>query len=232
MGAPQIAIVNRSKLPDDELAFAAKACDAQVQECAAVWGVPPTVVAFYSADAALPQSQCRILAVVDDLDEPGALGFHDDAAGIVYARVLNQSRDTSITISHECLEEMIDPTCDQWRDMGDGRSTALEVCDAVEGDSYTITVEILGEVRKIFVSNYLRPAWFDPDGAGDLDRMGKLTAPFTMTPGGYMIVRDQLGNESDVFAHRIVAGSAGGRLAMAARLANPDSRLLRRLRVK
>jgi len=229
----QIAIVSKtSQIPDDVIAFAAKACDAQVQECAAAWGVAPTPVAFYAREADLPTSQVRIMAIVDDIDAPGALGYHDDALGVIYGRVLAQSpSDTAITLSHECLEELIDPTCDRWMPMPDGRSVALEACDPVEADSYAVSVEILGEQRDVFLSNYILPKWFEPAERGGFDRMGILGRPFSMSDGGYMIVRDRAGNESNVFARpRLRLSGATSNLRAAAKLTNSETRLARRLR--
>lgn len=224
----QIGIVSKSKhITDDVLAFAAKACDAQVIECAAAWDVEPTPVAFYAREQDLPARDVRIMAVVDGIDAPGALGFHDDALGVIYGRVLAQDiAGTTTTLSHECLEELIDPTCDKWRPIAGGdRLTALEVCDAVEADTYEIEVEIMGERRPVVLSNYLLPRWFDPaanGGAGPFDRLHTLGAPFSMSPGGYMLVRNRGSNEIEsVFAR-------GGQPRMAAKRRNPDSRLHRR----
>lgn len=219
----QIAVINKSsRIPDDVLAFAAKACDAQVMECAAAWGIDPTPVAFYAREQGLPQSQVRIMAIVDEIDADGAAGYHDDALGVIYGRVLAQSNaDTGVTLSHECLEELIDPTCDKWRDMGGGRQTALEVCDAVEADTYEVDVEIVEETRKVVVSNYLLPKWFDPAATGNFDRMGRLKEPFTLTDGGYILVRDRTGDVTSVFARRWNA-------RLAQKQKNPDSRVRRR----
>lgn len=226
----QIAIVSKSRrISDDVLAFAAAACDIQVQECAAAWGIDPTPVAWYSREQGLPTRDVRIMAVVDDMDEePGALGYHTDVLGVVFGRVLAQdgADEMTVTLSHECLEELIDPTCDKWRPIaGTNRLTALEACDAVEADTYEIKATILGETRPVRVSNYLLPRWFDPQangGAGPFDRLAHLGAPFTLLPGGYMLVRDQGSNDVEpVFAR-------DGAVRMAAKRRNPDGRLKRR----
>lgn len=233
---PQIAIVNKSRsIPDDVLAYAAKACDQQVIECAAAWGVSPTPVAWYRSEANLPARDVRIMAIVDDIDAPGALGYHDFDLGVVYGRVLAQGiAGTSVTLSHECLEELLDPTCDRWMPMPDGRSVALEVCDPVEADTYDVDVEILdSNPQKVTLSNYILPKWFEPAERGAFDRLGLLARPFAMTEGGYMIVRDRAGNESNVFARpapRLRMHSLGSRIHVAEKLANSETRLARRLR--
>ena len=107
----------------------------QVIECAKAWGIQPMACSFYASTIGLPAADVHIIEIVDDLDQPGALGYHTDVAGVEYGRVLAQGADTSITLSHEALELLCDPTCDQWRARGDGSMVALEVCDPVEGDS-------------------------------------------------------------------------------------------------
>lgn len=81
------------------------------------------------------------------------------------------------------------------------------------------------------VSNYVLPSWFDPNGKYPYDRMGLLKAPLTMTAGGYMIVRDAAGNETDVFAQnrRVEHGGFEGKVRADRKRARPDSRLARRL---
>jgi len=228
----QIAVINASRrLKNVEVAFMVQACAEQALQCADAWGVAPIAVAFYSSTVGLPAADCMICEIVDDLDQPGALGYHTDAAGVIYLRVLAQGFDTSVTLSHEVLETLIDPTCAGWRARGDGSQVALEGCDPVEGDVYGAPAEVLGETRTVQLSNYVLPAWFDrtlPTGSV-VDAMHTASGPFAMTAGGYMIVTDAAGNETEVFARIRSAGLAG--LATAGkRLAVGNSRLLRRLR--
>ena len=221
---PQIAVVSRSKNIDPSwLAFAVAACSKQVEECAAAWGIPPVPVVLYKTSDHLPAVECRLMLIVDDLGEAGMLGFHDDELGVIYGQVLAQSDATSVTLSHECLEELVDPTCDKWTMLPDGRrSTAREVCDAVEADTYVEPVTIMGETRNIRLSNYLLPSWFQPGGSAPFDRMGKLESGMPdCTPGGYLIIKDDLGNISSVFASKVPE-------RMGAKLGNPVSRTLRR----
>jgi hypothetical protein len=226
---PQIAIVNKSsRIADDVLAFAAKALADQVIECALAWNIEPTPVAFYEGEQGLPARDVRIMAIVDDIDVPGAAGYHDFELGVVYARVQGTEDQNALTtcLSHECLEELVDPYCNQWRRMPDGRSTALEACDAVQADAYAMPAIIMKEERRIALSNYLLPKWFDPAATGNFDRMGVLQAPFAMSPGGYLIVRELNGDVINVFAR---AADARGRLAMASKMERGiESRTARR----
>jgi hypothetical protein len=54
------------------------------------------------------------------------------------------------------------------------------VCDPVEGDSYS-------GAGGVALSNFVTPWWFSeqPPAGAKFDFMSKLSAPFTMSPGGY-----------------------------------------------
>jgi hypothetical protein len=93
-------------------------------------------------------------------------------------------------ISHEVLEILGDPYITWWADGNDGRQYALEVCDPVEGDAYVID--------GVSVSNFVGPRYFSA-GPGPYDWMRKLSAPFSMSPGGYLIVRSPGGEPSQIF---------------------------------
>jgi hypothetical protein len=84
--------------------------------------------------------------------------------------------------SHNC-----DPYCNLYADADGTRSIAVEIGDPVEADVYVVPVSGV----KVTVSNYVLPRWFDPAAVhGPFDQMGHLTAPFTMTAGGYLIVME------------------------------------------
>jgi len=224
----EFACLNSSKtLSNTNVEFMVAACQAQAVEFCQAIGLDPPAAALYGDVSKLPQDDVWIVDIVDSLDEPGALGYHADD-GHPYIRVLAQGPDTSITLSHEFLELLGDPTCDRWVKRPDGSRVAVEVCDPVEGDHYPVLAEVAGEGRTVEVSNYVLGAWFDPHGTAPFDRLGKLSAPFEMTTGGYMVVLSQDGNEHEVFARSIVHRS--DRNGFAAKLGRGDTRLVRRLR--
>jgi hypothetical protein len=249
--SPQIAVVDLIKSIDPrDLLFWTKAWDKQAAEFARDWGVPYTPVLPYDKVEDLPTigDECRLLTIESDIGAPGALGFHDDTVGLIFARVLPDNNVEAAP--HEIVEEEGDATCDKYEEMGNGSQVADEAADPVEGDHYNISVTIDGETRDVAVTNYVLRSWFDPNGKAPFDKMGKLTAPLSMDAGGYMIVRDSNGNESDVFARhvdeilarhpnggimhaapglRVLHGGEGGRLAAAKKRDRPDSRLSRRL---
>lgn len=227
----QIAFVNSStKLDERDVAYAAEACNTQVIEAARAWGIAPTPVVFYSTARDLPQKSCRIMDFVDSLDVEGAAAYHDFVAGVVYGKVgVSNLIDTMIAASHECLEENLDPYCNDWRSIGGGRYTALEMCDGVQEGRYGQAATLFTRSRQIMVSNYLLPRWFEPAATGKFDREGQTRAPFQLAPGGYMIVRETNGNEVNVFA-RTTPGDLQAELNVARKVQKPDARTLRRFR--
>lgn len=135
------------------------------------------------------------LSLVDDLPEvPGALGFHDvDAQGNSYSEIavnpslqngsdwLTGQYSVVSIVGHEALETIGDPLCNHWVDLDQDAETAREMCDAVEADGR--------HYHGMDLTNFLMPSWFNPFGKAPFDDLGLLEAPFSMTPGGYMIVR-------------------------------------------
>jgi hypothetical protein len=112
--------------------------------------------------------------------------------------------------------------------MPDGRETAREICDAVEGDRYQIEVTIGDETRKIWVSDFVLPAWFVRDAPGPYSFLDTVDEPFGLSRngGGYRLIRDHLGNISSDF------GSAASFSFMSAKMeckiSDPLSRTARR----
>lgn len=213
-------------------AFLVEAWDRQSEEFCKAHGIPYIPVVLYDTipeGADVTSGEIRVMMVEDTIDVEGALGYHTDELGLIFARIMAENNAESG--SHECCEENLDPDCSVWKPMPDGREIAFESCDPVEGDSYPQDATIGTETRQVPVSNYVLPSYFDPNGQHPFDRMGKLTAPFTMTDGGYQAVRDASGNETDVFAEaRVEHGGERGKLAAMKKRAKPDSRLSRRLR--
>ena len=94
----------------------------------------------------------------------------------------------SAVLSHEVIEAYCDPDVNLWADRGDGFLIAYEACDPVENDVYDVETK---DGTKVSVSNFVLPAWFDsltPEGS-KLDFMAKLSKPFTMSEGGYLVMR-------------------------------------------
>jgi hypothetical protein len=166
------------------------------------------VVAKKSLDD-VPTSAWPVV-LLDDTDEADALGYHDQTPdGRPYGRVfaapvlnskgtlLTGANSVSVTLSHEVLEMWWDPQVNLWYEAPDGRIWAGELCDAVEGDSYDITVS----GTAVAVSNFVLQPFFDcePELGARFDFLGTLKKPFTIAPKGYGIIAKNLGKVSYVF---------------------------------
>jgi hypothetical protein len=231
MSTPEIAFLNRSSLSEEDVAYHVRAINVQMERdfCPAWRGElfggdePWNCVAY----AELPVGAAYAMVILNDIQEPNALGFHDDIGGTVYGRVLAQGALTPITGSHEATEMRADPEINLWRPMpGILQEVALEVADPVEADTYSIAVDLFGKSKNIPVSNFVLPSWFDINGSHPFDFLGLLREPFSMTQGGYMILRDKAGRISQVFARGSTAHQVG---RSSSKLRDPMSRSFRRV---
>jgi len=215
-----IAIINNSTvLSATDVSRMVTACNTQVaRDVAPVWGRTALPVRLYSNVNSIPKDSA-IIYIVNNADQAGALGYHTETwGGQVYGKVFAQTimsyglkplfDGANITVasvlSHEVLELMFNPYVSLWADGPtidtDKNEYAYEVCDPVEADVYTI----MASNTKVSVSNFVYPEWFDiatPAGTR-LDHLRKLTAPYTMTDYGYMVVRGNSGNETAIFGKK------------------------------
>lgn len=199
-----VAVVNKSGLcRDSQVRDMTRACAVQVaQHAAPLWGQTPIPVVYVEHEEQAPPG-AWVIAVLDDADQADALGWHteeegDKVYGRVFARpvldnggdVLKRPLSVASVLSHEVLETLIDPHINLWADAGNGTAYALEVCDAVESDTYGVTVPGVGEVT---VSNFVTPHWFDPQAADyeKFDFLGRVQRAFELTDGGYVIIRQE-----------------------------------------
>lgn len=203
-----ISVINQSRrIADQDVAQMTLAVGKQLAEhVAPFYGLVPALE-FVKQGGSPSPGACPCY-VVDEPDVDGALGYHDeDGRGIAYIKVfvdptldnggtvLVGPNAVSVTLSHEVLELTGDAPANKWVDGPNGYDFAYELCDAVEGDVY--------EVGGVSVSNFVLQAFFDPraEAGSKFDFLGKLRAPFTMTPGGYQITRTEPGRISQIFAH-------------------------------
>jgi hypothetical protein len=150
-----------------------------------VWGYP---VKLYNTDAARPADWQFVY--FDNADVAGALGYHDltkdgqPVSKIFVKTTLDNGDLVSVTACHELFEMVIDPIANLWAEAADGTEYAYEVCDPVEEDTFM--------VDGIPMSNFVHPSWFEPfkhPPGTKFDNLGRLKAPFSMTKGGYVIVK-------------------------------------------
>lgn len=180
-----VAITNWSSVPDSDLAFFAEAMRIQAVEFCAAYGLPPPGVQFYSRDAAFTSAEAFVLSAVDDDGNPGTAGYHTMLAGVPLALFEARGWSGSMVASHEMLETIANPALDRWIS-----GWWYEVCDPVEAAGYGQKVELFGESRTITLSNYVLPAFWHPNSPGPWDRLGILTGPLTVAPGGYAVKQD------------------------------------------
>lgn len=169
-------------------------------------GILPSPTLVHAALA----KRAIVLVLKDTLDVDGALGDHSvDDSGFPVAEVgveTTLSQGVSVlgpngigsVVSHEILETWGDEFIGTWDDAPDGTQWAHELCDAVENDSYLL--------NGVWVSNFVLPLFFDQyahDGAAKFDYMGKLTAPFSLSPGGYSVVKKADGTIDQVFGAQV-----------------------------
>jgi hypothetical protein len=192
-----IAILNQATVVTNaDVATMTGAIATQVQnDVAPVWGRAPADVVFYADPTTVPAGAYGI-AVVDTIqDQPqGVLGFHTEAQvaqmwGVVAAQPeldngwqkMTGDWSVSSTLSHEVLETFIDPNCNLWASDGQGSVYSIEVCDPVEAPTYTVS--------GVSVSNFVTPSWYDPlpPAGAQFDKLGQLTAGFSILPSGYMV---------------------------------------------
>ena len=192
-----IAVVNAgTSLKDKEIASAVPAFQTQVRrDFAPVWGIDADV--SFTAKGSRPPSGAWWLAVLDDSDQAGALGYHDITdQGLPLGKVFAASDKKygltwTVTASHELLEMLGDPDINlaAYVEHGGGglRLYAYEVCDACEADKFGYAID------GVLVSDFVTPAWFESfrkTGSARFDHQGRIKHPFQLLPGGYIGVYD------------------------------------------
>jgi hypothetical protein len=230
-----IAIIDKSaKVSTADAALMTAACNTQLglHACPA-WNRAPSSVQFFQDETKVPAS-AWIIALFDNADQSGALGWHTETpAGRPYGRVfvkpvleaggtmLTGELSVSAVLSHEVLELVVDPYVNLWATAADGSDYAIEVCDPVESDSYMIK---LGD-KRVSVSNFVLPDWFNatPAKGAKFDYMSKLSSPFAMTTGGYVVYKHS-GATHDRFGAAYPAWKRPGKNHSAARSARRKSR--------
>jgi hypothetical protein len=149
-----------------------------------------------AAQALPPNGPAVTVTLKASSDVAGAAGYHDDG-GIYCFRdglpsLTSGDFAFSVVISHEIFEAAGDPGANRWADSGTGSEYALELCDAVEGFSFTPECPPTDPGAGVSVSDFLLPSFFDPSGVRPFSRCDKPTAPLSTAPDSgadYQIVR-------------------------------------------
>ena len=196
MATIRVSIINESKLaPSAEVQAAVAALQRQVSEhFAPAWGVDAAL--SFVAAGAKPLPGSWWLVILDDSDQAGALGYHDltDEAmplGKVFVKTAQDAGvKWTITASHELLELLADPAINLTVCATENNNLVLyayEICDPCQADEFGYAID------GVAVSDFLFPSWFETfhrSGAVPLDYCGRISAPFTLLPGGYANVLD------------------------------------------
>ncbi len=195
-GAVSVACINMATVdlgaPFDKLTAALQKC--YDQYFLPVWGYP---LKLYNTKVAKPSDWQFIY--FDNADQAGALGYHDltengqPISKIFVKTTIAAGEKVSVTACHELFEMAIDPIANLWAEASDGTEYAYEMSDPVEEDTFL--------VDGIAMSNFVHPSWFEPfvhPAGTKFDHLGLLKKPFSMTKGGYVILKKK-GKVSNVF---------------------------------
>lgn len=182
-----VALVDETgSIPAGDLSRVAAALSKQVaNDYAPIWGIRATVSAFPNL-ARVPSGYHPII-IQDQLDDPGALGYHTDKNGQPYALVM-LTDSYSLTCSHELLEMITDPLGNR---MVTSRPVArhehnvrflVEVCDPCEDANFAYTID------GVLVSDFYTPAYFQAHRARGTryDFTGHIEQPRQVLQGGYL----------------------------------------------
>jgi hypothetical protein len=188
-----VGLVSESKSIDmGQVAVVAAALQKQVtRDFGPMWQITGTVDAFETLET-VPVDYWPVV-IRDNINQPGAAGFHQDDQGRPFALVQANS-DWSLTASHETLEMLADPTGmttiagappAQAEKPLSGFERVLyleEVCDPCESDDCTYLV------NGVKVSDFITPHYYDPQGTtgARYSFTGKIEAPHTVLEGGYV----------------------------------------------
>ncbi|HKD14570.1 MAG TPA: hypothetical protein VKE71_08470 [Candidatus Angelobacter sp.] len=190
----------------DDLSPVAAALQKQVtRDFGPLWNVNATVDAFDSLES-VPVDYWPVI-LRDDINQPGAAGFHTDDHGQPFSLV-QADGNWPLTTSHEVLEMLGDPFGS--RTVAGSppphapapvsklkRVTYLvEVCDPCESDQFSYPV------NGIQVSDFITPHYYDPRKSSGVrySFVGSIEAPHTVLEGGYV----SFGNPVDHHWYQII----------------------------
>jgi len=205
-----------SKLTADALKHMAEAVAAQInEEFAAEWGAETSIRVGMSAND-IKRGEWAYIFVPTLPDAPGASAYHDITdKGVPYAFCAVTTcgsllgRDgVSVDVSHEILETFGDEGANLYAYDNNGVLHALEMCDAVELQTYAKPAKDGSQVQ---VSNWLLRSWFMPGAKGPYEYMTSSSKAGAVPPAGplktapghggnYQIVGKWTGATKDVYA--------------------------------
>jgi hypothetical protein len=198
-----------------QVAAVAAALQKQVtRDFGPIWSVNATVNAFDALES-VPVDYWPVI-LRDDIQEPGAAGYHTDDHGQPFSLV-QVDNTWPLTASHETLEMLADPFGNRTIAgapppqapapiSGFNRVVYLvEVADPCESDQYSY------KVNGVQVSDFLTQHYYDPNGATGVrySFRNHIREPHTVLEGGYV----SFGNPVDNHWYQIIVqnGKVGAR---------------------
>lgn len=196
-----VALVDETgKIPPRELQMVAGALNEQIQaDFRPIWHVAATVSAQDRAD---PMQWA--IKILEQLDEPGALGYHSDKNRTPYANVMLTDQYPQ-TVSHELMEMLADP----WGN----RTTKAKVPEgchpeqfglAFSNDRVLYLVEVADppeatsyQVGGVPMSDFLYHSWWrsTANAPWGYSRAGGCTTAREVAEGGYVSFANPLTEE-------------------------------------
>ncbi len=170
-----------------------------------LWDIDATVDAFDKLES-VPVDYWPVI-LRDDINEPGAAGYHTDDQGQPFSLV-QADAGWPLTVSHEALEMLADPFGSRTI-AGSPPPQAppaisriqrvvylVEVCDPCEADQFAY------DVNGVRVSDFITPHYYDPIGSRSVQYSfrGSVEAPHTVLEGGYV----SFGNPVDSHWYQII----------------------------
>lgn len=216
-----IAVKNESTLNDTDVATMCAAIQKQITlHVAPAWDGRTCTVKFYASGKKIP-GYAWVVSVLNDSTQAGALGYHsedndaidafifikpvlDNGGVVLYDSKNPQNVSVSSVLSHEIVEMFGDRFANTYCDDG-SKTWALELCDPVEGNSYSISVNGV----MVSLSDFVFPNFFNPEAIASVNMpfnyMKTLTKPFVLDKGGYAIVRTGgPGTEKQIFGEEML----------------------------
>jgi hypothetical protein len=204
---PHVALVPDSpSISLGEVSSVAAAIQKQVtRDFGPLWGINATVDAFENLEG-IPIDYWPVI-MRDDIQEPGAAGYHTDDHGQPFSLV-QADPGWELTASHEVLEMLADPFGNRTiAGAPPPQSPApvsdfarvlylVEVCDPCESTRFAY------EVNGVPLSDFLTTHFYDPNGATGVQYSfrGNVPAPHTVLDDGYV----SFGNPVDNHWYQIV----------------------------
>lgn len=198
----QIALVSDTSTVTfaDVSAVAAALQKQATRDFAPLWQVNATVSAFDALES-VPVDYWPVI-MRDDIDQPGAAGYHTDDNGQPFSLV--QADDQwQLTASHETLEMLADPFGNRTiagpppsqatKQIAEFKRVTylVEVCDPCEDTQFAY------EVNGQQLSDFITPHYYTPPGGtGTLYSFrGNIKAPHTVLENGYVSFGNPVTNE-------------------------------------